>query len=533
MAYVPQNQDDEEKRRTEAGGGALGSFGSTQGAAAPTAPKFVNVADYLSKNTEGSANIANAAAGKLEQQRDEAGNAVNESGTGFNNAVSAGTTNLDENLLGSALSKPEDFVKDPNNTAKFMAMRDASYKGPMNLQGTDFFAPTESKVSGLKTTATGLGTEEGRNALVQSLSEHPTQGKTTLNQLLLQGNPESAKKIQDTAGTFKSVEDQWAQLLANAPSTADAAKAATEATRATTQSRLGDTTTGFKTGLSDKLTSATTDRDLFNRKYTELDNALANDTSGAGLREDQLKDLGIEGSYPYLSKLNQFNQGLNRYEGPVPLSTYVTNRGSANTNIPTLGGVANPEDYAREAALQQLSGQDLGLADTPENPYASNGALPGGIDYMGAFNAAGGNLSTDEANFLKNIASEYPQPGGDSSEFYSKYYDATGHQRTTEPAYRTNPNDPNDHNGPYGNINFGNTGSYDPANDFYKSPSAGAQPNSVPYPVPTSASPGPGYKWNQYLGFWLAPDNSAPPGTPGPGPNPGGPGVPRPGFGGV
>lgn len=502
MAYVPQQQDDEDKRKLEAGGGELGSFGSTQGAAAPTAPKFVNVADYLSKNQEGSANIANAASGKLEQQRDEAGNLATGAGQKFNTAVSAGTTNLDQSVLDSALSKPEDFVKGEGNTAKFLAMRDAAYKGPMSIQNTDSFAPAQSKVSALGTTATGIGTEEGRNALVSSLSDHPTQGKTSLNQLLLQGNPEAAKKIQDTAGTFKSVEDQWNQILANAPSAVDSARATTDATRATIQSRLGDTTSQFKTGLTDKLSRATNERDAFNQDFTGIDTALNGNPSGLDLRPDQLEKLGLTDAYPYLSKLNDFNQQLGHYSGPVPLSTYVSDRGSANTNVPTIGGVANPDDYAREAALQQLSGKDFGLSDTPETTYTPNGRLPGGIDYMGAFGKAGSTLHGNELEFLNNLSSEYPQPGADSSEFYSKYYPATTHVPGAE---------------------WNSTGG--PANaDYYTTPGAATAPQGNPYPVPTSPSPGAGYTWNPVLGTWLAPGEQ--------GPRPGGPGAPRPGFGG-
>ncbi len=506
MAYVPQSQDEEERKAASGAGSELGQFGGTQGSVAPTQPKFVNVADYLSKNAEGSANIANAASGKLESQRNEASGAVTESGSKFNTDVNAGKVDLDQSVLDSALSKPEDFVKDPNNTAKFLAMRDAAYKGPSSLQSTDYFAPTQSKVTALGTTASGLGTEEGRNALVSSLSDHPTQGKTSLNQLLLQGNPDAAQKIQDTAGTFKSVEDQWNQLLANAPSTADAARAATDATKATTKQRLGETTTGLKNDLSGKVDKANQERDAFNLNYQNLDQNLNNNPSGLNLTQKQLDDLGISDAEPYLAKLGAFNDQLGHYGGPVSLGNYIQNRGQANTNIPTIGGVASPEDYAREAALQQLSGQDLGLADTPETAYASNGQLQ-----SGAFGKAGSTLHGNELDFLKNVAGNYPAPGADSSEFYAKYYPATQHV------------DPND----YGAINS----SWD--KDYYTSPAQGAEApggykiapppegytGAPQYPSPTS-NPDPGLinpQWNPYTGQWegarLAPP-TPPPTTP-------------------
>ncbi len=498
MAFVPQTQDDEEKRRTEAGGGALGSFGSTAGGAAPTQPKFVNVADYLSKNQEGSAQIGQAAADKLSQQRDTAGGLVSGTGNQFNTDVSKGTVNLDQDVLNSGLNDSTNFVKDPNNVAKFTAMRDASYNGPSSIQNESGFAPTDTAVSGLKTTAAGLGTEEGRNALVGSLSDHPTTGKTALNQLLLQGSPDAAKKIQDTAGTFNSVEDQWNQILANAPSAVNAAKTTSDATKAATGTALTGAENKFTSGLNDKLTQATNQRDAFNLDYQNLNNAV--NSSTPNLNQKQLDELGISDAQPYLSKLNEFNQQLDLYGNPVPLSGYVQNQGQANTNIPTLGGVANPDDYAREAALQQLSGQDLGLAETPEAAYVSNGRLPSGVDYQGAFGQAGSTLHGDELSFLQNLSSNYPQSGGDSSGFYSKYYPAVGHVPGSE----------------YGATNGAANG------DYYSTPTAGAtapggyqiapppagiQPGTPPpHPQPTSNPPSnlvPGTEqWNPWTGQW-------------------------------
>ena len=505
MAYVPQPQDEEERRAAAAGGTELGSFGGTQGSVAPTQPKFVNVADYLSKNTEGSAQLGEAASAKLAAQRDEAGSAVSDSGSRFTTDVTAGTTNLDQGVLDSALNDSTNFVKDPNNVAKFMAMRDASYKGPQSLQSTDYFSPTQSKVSGLGTTATGLGTEEGRNALVHSLSDRPTQGKTALNQLLLQGNPAAAQKIQDTAGTFKSVEDQWAQILANAPAAADSARATTEATKATTGQRLGETTDAFKGGLQNKLSTAENERNAFNLNYGNIDNKLNGPHSGADLTQRELDDLGISDAFPYLSKLNDFNSpgALSYYGKTKPLSNYVYG-GSANTNLPTLGGVANNDDYAREAALQQLSGNDLGLADEREAEYAANGRLPT-VAYRDAFGDAGSTLQSSDEGW---------RPIGDPTVDTNMLYNIQARR----------------------GINSGDPTSGTPSNAYYTDPAVGATPGAgytmapppagwdtnqpPPYGAPTT-NPPPNLinpRWNPYTGQWEGAQNqpvNPPPPPPG------------------
>lgn len=513
MAYVPQSQDDEAKRKAAAGGGGgeLGSFGSTDGQAAPTAPKFVNAADYLAKNAEGSAQIGEAASKKLEGQRDEAAGAVNESGSKFNTDIGANTIGLDEGVLNSALTDSTNFVKDPNNVAKFMAMRDASYKGPTSLQTTDYFAPTQSKVSALGTTATGLGTEEGRNALVHSLSEKPTQGKTALNQLLLQGNDAAAQKIQDTAGTFKSVEDQWSKLLAEAPDSALAARNTTDATKATTNQRLGDTTGAFKTGLSDKLATATNDRNAFNLNYQNIDNKINGQHSGADLTSNELKDLGLnDDAYGYLARLNDFNgpNALQFYGNPKNLSQY-SYGGSANTNLPTLGGVASGDDYAREAALQQLSGQDLGLADTPETPYTSNGRLPT-VDYMGAFNDAGSALESADNAWRPS------DPQSDTNMLYN--IQARRGVKSGDPTSGT-PNNDYYHNP---QTNAAAPGGYEIA----PAPEGWNPSQPAPYGAPTSNPPAGlvNPRWNPYTGQWEGAQLAPPPtpGAPGTPPPPGG-----------
>lgn len=481
MAYVPTPQDDEEKRRAAAG--APGMFGDTAPAAPTTSPKFVNVAEYLSKNPEASAQLGEAGSAKLTQQRTEAEGAVTEAGNKFTQDVSAGTTNLDQGMLDTALSNPETFVQSPENTAKFLAMRDASYKGPTSLQSTSYFAPAQSKVTGLGTTATGLGTEAGRSALVGSLSDHPTAGKTSLNQLLLQGNAGAAQKIQDTAGTFKNVEDQWNQLLQNAPQSAEAARAATDAARTTTQSRLGDTTNTFKTGLSNKLATATNERDAFNLDYQNIDNELAK--GGTGLSQAQLDKLGIKDAYPYLSKLEQFNRptALGYYNAPTPLTNYVQ-PGTPNSNVPTMGGVASPEDYAREAALQQLSGNDLGLADQPENAYTANGRLPT-VDYMGAFGQAGTSLQNFDKNWTPKVAGYAPD---DISQLYA-VQGRQGIGTSTPGSYYTDP-----HAGATPSGGFG----------IAPAPTGWDSNTPPPYPQPTSNPPGQlvNPTWNPYTGQW-------------------------------
>ncbi len=426
MAYVPQSQDDEEKRRAEAGGGALGSFGSTQGAAAPTTPKFVNAADYLTKNPEGSAQIGNAVAGNLAKEGEAASSAVDAAGTKFNQDVSAGGTTLDQGLLNSALSNPTSFVQDPNNVAKFAALRDASYKGPSDLQGTDSFSDTSAKVSKLAPLATSIGTEEGRNALVQDLSPHPTQGKTALNQLLLQGNPANAQKISDVAGGFKNTEDRWNELLTNAPTIASQARAATDSARSAVQAGLGAAKDQFGNDINSAVTKANTDRDAYNKYSNDLGGAQvqANNVRQQ-LADMQAKFTSDPGLLGTISN-NAGNPGTaTQWQAQIKSLFDPSSWDSANidpitslhadpyADVPSAETVATPDQYAKESALEQLSGGPLdylrndqsNLAGTYHAPQA--GTIPTLKDPSGQEQ-----YMNDLLNFYKNPTTFATRPQG-------------------------------------------------------------------------------------------------------------------------
>lgn len=481
MAYVPTNQDDEEERRTSAGA-PPGTFGDTTPTSSATKTDFVNVSDYLNKNPEASQHLGDLASSKLDAQRADTQSAVDSAKSGFGQQVQSGSTNLDQGLLDSAFAAPDTFVKDSNNLSRFLGMRDASYKGPNSLQQTDVFAPAQAKVTALQQAGQGIGTEAGRTKLVSDLSTNPNHGKAALNQLLLQGNSAAAQKIQSTADSFGGVADQWNQFVQESPNQVSAAQTATNQAREATRAGLTDATDKFGKELDSQLATKTNERNAFNLNYQNINKAISD--GGAGLSQQQLTDLGIADAYPYISKLQEFNgpTALGYYGSPVQLSNYATNPGSANTNMPTRESVASTEQYAREAALQQMAGMDLGLPDQQANPYVANGQLPS-LDYMGAFNKAG----TDLKNFDQTWQ---PKVAGYGVEDINQLYAIKG---------RNNP----DLNG-----------------SFYNDPSVGAAPTGgygiapppagwdasqpVPYPQPTSNPPSNliNPQWNPYKGSW-------------------------------
>jgi hypothetical protein len=226
------------------------------------------------------------------------------------------------------------------------------------------------------------------------------------------------------------------------------------------------------------------------------------------LTPQQLKDLGIEDAFPFIDKLNQFNgpRALGYYGSPVQLSNY-SSGGSLNTNMPTMGSVASQDQYAREHALQELSGNDLGLADQKTETYTPNGKLPT-LDYMSAFNKGGTDLMNFDKNWQPKVAGFGPD---DVEQLYSiQSREGLGVGVNGQPTTGT------------------------PSTDYYTNPTAGATASGgfgiapppagwdnsqpVPYPQPTSNPPSnlihP--QWNPYTGKWegvqLAPPTLPPSG---------------------
>lgn len=487
MAYVPSNPDDDEEQRRASASNAPGSFGDTTPTSTPTKTNFVNVSDYLDKNPNASEHLGDLATSKLTSQRDEARGAVDSAKTGFGQQVQAGSQTLDNDFLSGAFSNPETFVKDPGNMARFQALKDASYKGPSNVQSSDVFAPTQSKVTALKQAGEGLGTEAGRTALVGGLSTNPTHGKSALNQLLLQGNSAAAQKISNTASTFGDVDSQWQQFLQDAPGQVSQAQSNTTAARDATRSGLDQATSQFQNQLQGQLSSATNQRNAFNSDYQGIEQAIAG--GGTGLTQDQLTKLGIADAFPHIQKFSEFNRGLGYYNSPVQLSQYMSG-GQLNTRVPTMQSVATPEQYARESALQQMAGYDLGLPDQQQEAgYNPMGSLPT-LNYMDAFNKAGSTLQQADNTFMGggnwikdaqgNYTGGYQQGPTAPSADHNQLLEVRGRQTT--PGYYTDPS----------------VGAAPMSSGYVDPPQEGA-----PYPEPTSPNPYGGRgMWDQQAGRW-------------------------------
>jgi hypothetical protein len=381
MAYVPGSPDDEEAKRRAAAGNPPGSFGDTTPTSTPTKTNFVNVSDYLDKNPEASAHIGDLASGKLASQRDEAQSALDAAKSGFGQQVESGSTKLDQGTLDSAFGSPETFVQNPDNMSKFFAMRDAAYKGPQSFETTDSFAPTQAKIGGLSQTAEGLGTEAGRNALVGGLSTRQTTGKTSLNQMLLQGNPGAAQKVQDTTNSFKGVEDQWQDFTKQAPGQVAQAQAVTAQAKGAAHQGLSAAQTALQDVISGKLNTAKGQFDKYNQTAGGLNTAATNVDSAFQAFLARNPQVKLEGS-------------------SNALAPWLNLQGSTNT--PTASNVSSGQDFAREAALEQLSGNQLGILNNGESGQAGQFNVPG----LPTGDVAGG-VTANLQNLRDQIMSKY------------------------------------------------------------------------------------------------------------------------------
>lgn len=380
MAYVPSTPEDEESKRRAAAGTAPGSFGDTTPTSTPTKTNFVNVSEYLGKNPDASKNLGDMAVGKLEGERDAAKGAVLDTQSKFGQQVEGGSTKLDNDFLSGALSNPTGTTSNPESMAKFMALRDASYKGPQNVETTDLFAPTQSKVTALGQRAQSIGTEAGRNSLVEGLSVNPTKGKTSLNQLVMQGNPEAAERVSNTAGTFKDVDYQWQDFLKAAPGQVSQAKADTSAARDATRSGLQQTMNSFSQQTKDASQQAETARQTKNQGISDTFGKLS---SPETLLPEEVSRLGVDPSQ--IANYNTVNRAFGAYTdmglGTAPVAFGQSASPTYDGNTPTAESMARPEDFQRDAALEALSGISFGLNNDQANLAGTYKPGEAGITY--------------------------------------------------------------------------------------------------------------------------------------------------------
>lgn len=183
----------------------------------------------------------------------------------------------DQNLIGQLDTAPQGI-----DEKAFSGLRDAEYKGPVTFgNAADLYKQATGNVNSAAGKAQASKTEGGRFALLDNYFGRPqyTQGQKTLDNLLVQNDPNSQQAFKQTQENAKALQENLSQTGKELGDYGAQAKAATDATRNQTRNALGIDNAGNATGggvigglkntINDRLTQSKTEADRISQAIAQ------------------------------------------------------------------------------------------------------------------------------------------------------------------------------------------------------------------------------------------------------------------------
>lgn len=331
--------------------GGTASNPSTVNPIQPTAPAqtFGTVQDYLGANKQQGEQLGQQFTNSLAKSATNEKQTIDTAAGQTSQDIMAGTTPFNADLVNKAASDPTKVTGNPNDLNSFLKQWNASYTGPSSFENSANYAPATAAVTEAATKQTEAGTTGGQQQLLQDEFGVYGQGNKGLDQNLIQ-NSAANPAIQAQTKQFGALPD----YLKNAatPINAQATKAAadTAATQAQTQGAFANTLSNFQTGLNTRVSVAQDKAKQVLAKYgTDLTNAdpttIQADLTASGVDAATTKSI-----------IDSLNAEKNDYGVTPTIDKSYLGNPAVDVNSET---VATPEDYAKAAAYQQLTGKDF------------------------------------------------------------------------------------------------------------------------------------------------------------------------------
>lgn len=333
-------------------GGSTGSgtgaqkAGGTPGGGAPTqfGSSASKLGDYLSANAPQIGQQAQNLTNNLNQQYGQIGTDINNAIGQFGQQVQGGYAAPNQDLVNQAVSNPSGFVSNPDNVKAFQAQYNNAYTGPQNFESTTPYGNIQNEVNSAVQNAGLLNSQAGlQSYLAQTGTGNQTRASNTLDALLLQGNPESRQQIQQAAGQFKGLTDQFGNAVTGANAQVPLAQQAAQQAQQYAQQQAGNTTNQFNTALQNQLQNAQNQVNTYNKTIPGFQSGLEAINQG----------------------INNWNNYTNTAWDPhFGFKTIAMDNPTANVkvpqmmNAPTVNQVATPDQLATQQALNTLIGNN-------------------------------------------------------------------------------------------------------------------------------------------------------------------------------
>lgn len=324
-----------------------------------TSGSFTNLQSYLDANKD--QNFGQQVAGRVQNKIDSANQQQGEAEKSFSNLSDQSSAKADQDLIGRVGTDPGSITSDKDKFDQFTKMRDAQYAGPKNFSDDEQdYSNTYQGTQNAAKTAELSKDEGGRKAILddeygQGRGRYDyTPGQKKLDNYLIQndqGSKDAFGKVQQSgqnlSQNFKSLSDRLDQY-------AQQNKEQTEQARSRSRNALGIDDSGNETGSG---AIGGLKGNVQNTLQSRLQEQKTQDAQARKAFQD--RDLGELNGLGNID-LGDSNSPLYNQDPSKFLS------GPADVNEQT---VASPDQYARMAALSQLSGRD--------NTYLPNSSLAG------------------------------------------------------------------------------------------------------------------------------------------------------------
>lgn len=307
-----------------AGGGGGPQMQTATAGSSPAGTGFANLQQYLDANKEQTDRLAQQLVDRLGGERQSFLEDVSGKGDEFRQSLESANP-LDTSVVDLAAQRPEGLSD--AQIEDFRRLRRGEFLGPTSMEGTSLSSDLRNLYSDLVGRADLTKDIPGRTQLVSELTENPTLGQSALDTSLLQGSPTAGDKFKtfrETVGTDASAIDQ--------------AISQSEQDVAARQAALRDIAGGIQ---SQFLSGYMPDRGQIpvNIKTTAPPGVLSTLQSDLAMRRNQAQ--------------SEANRLLAEAYGAGQAPEF---------NI-TPEQVASAQDFAREAALEQLFEREFDVLD--------------------------------------------------------------------------------------------------------------------------------------------------------------------------
>lgn len=402
MAYVDQpGQTEQDKLNqqsplnqppttgTAIGTAAAGDKTPNQPSSSVAPAPFTNLGSYLQVNAPQIQGMAEKVSGQLGQTYDTAKGAVDTGSQAIQNQIAAGYAAPNPELVEQAAANPTEFASTPENVAAFQAQYGNQYTGPASAEVTPDYTTTQGAVQKAVNDAANLGNYGGlQSYLTTNLETNPTQAMSALDTALLNQSPEAISQINAQAARFPGLTDYLNQAMTQQNQNIAGAQTAAQTAAQAAQNKFvgeGGVIPTFSTDLNKRLEAA---RALALTQGNAAVNALGDFSK---FNPDVMNILGINPE-----EANRFVAGkgiLDKYGNTIDPATGNPYYNAESFNLKNYATQSSPDvqilpenfasqaDYAKAAALAQLTGQDLTGLLNPANAEKAGTYSPDVVDF--------------------------------------------------------------------------------------------------------------------------------------------------------